>query len=667
LEEKKILQSWKEIASYLGRAERTCRRWEKEFGLPVHRMDGSPRASVFAYKGELDRWLERLLHEKEVTSREITVKFSLRKIFVPALALVVIAAVAILLVFVRNRQPSKRPAPPSHKQLTFIGDATVSAISPDGKFIAYVTGEFRKGQKVWVQDMASGRSIEVFNGDSCRYLRWTPDSSEITVCAEKESRVGTFLVSRLGGPPHQIKTFRYVAWSPDGSQFAGLWQAHIDGRSQIYIVNKLTGKWNSFYVISDPILFAEDIDWSPSGDRLLALTINKENKYAIWTIKTDGSQQNMVLEENVVISSPRWAPKADAVFYLRGQSVSQPKELWKLPISRDTGKQAKNAMPILTGIPMGKFFGLSADGKKCYYTRESQFSNLWLARIEGSEKSRTVKTRQLMSGTRLHAAPSISPDGKFVAFSRGSAESMNIYVMPIEGGNPTQLTFFNSFNTNPVWSPDGTEIAFGSNEGGKTTVWKVDSQEGRIYQFAKTELSESSYEIVWAPMPNIIYHKMGHRNYQILNPETEEESPLVKDESVGWIFSPVFYSPDRKKIAVPCNRPLTTRKRAGPDLGIYIISLEDRSDKLIKSGDYQLFGWTADGKWLYAYGSKKSGELGFLMIEVESGQTKPLPMLPFTIEGNAYYKLIDDKPEIFVVQRTQSDVWVIDNFDRIIK
>jgi Tol biopolymer transport system component len=625
-------------------------------------MDESSRASVFAYKEELDLWRDRLLHEKEVTSREITVKFSLRKIFGPALALVVIAAVAILLVFVRNRQPSKRPAPPSHKELTFTGDATFPAISPDGKFIAYVTGEFRKGQKVWVQDMASGRSIEVFNGDSCRYLRWTPDGSEITVCAEKESRVGTFLISRLGGPPHQIETFRYVAWSPEGSQFAGMWQASMDGRAHINIVNKLTGKSTSFN-LSDPILFADDIDWSPSGDRLLVITINKENRYAIWTIKTDGSQQNMVLEENVVISSPRWTPKADAIFYLRGQSVSQPKELWKLPISRDTGKRAKNALPILSGIPMGNFFTLSADGKKYLYTRESQFSNLWLAKIEGSEKSRTVKTQQLTLGTSLHAAPSISPDGKFIAFSRGSAESMNIYVMPIEGGNPTQLTFFNSFNTNPVWSPDGTEIAFASNEGGKTAVWKVGSQGGRIYQFAKTELSESSYAIVWAPMPNIMYHKIGHRNYQILNPKTEEETPLVKDESVGWIFSPVFYSPDRKKIAVPCNIP----KRGGPNLGICIISLEDRSDKLIKSGDYQLFGWTADGKWLYAYGSKKSGETGFLMIEVESGQTKPLPMLPFTIEGNAYYNLIDDKPEIFVVQRTQSDVWVIENFDQIIK
>jgi len=90
LDEKKILQSWKEIASYLGRAERTCRRWEKEFDLPVHRMDGSPRASVFAYKEELDRWLDRLLHEKEISSR--------KSFFLSKKKLVIVLSISILFV-----------------------------------------------------------------------------------------------------------------------------------------------------------------------------------------------------------------------------------------------------------------------------------------------------------------------------------------------------------------------------------------------------------------------------------------------------------------------------------------------------------------------------------------------------------------------------------------
>ncbi len=57
-----ILESWKEISDYLKKSERTCRRWEKEFGLPIHRMDGSPKARVFAYRHELDTWIQEMLH-----------------------------------------------------------------------------------------------------------------------------------------------------------------------------------------------------------------------------------------------------------------------------------------------------------------------------------------------------------------------------------------------------------------------------------------------------------------------------------------------------------------------------------------------------------------------------------------------------------------------------
>ena len=49
------LDSWKEIAAYLKRDERTVRRWEKE-GLPVHRKVHKKQASIFAYKGEIDTW-----------------------------------------------------------------------------------------------------------------------------------------------------------------------------------------------------------------------------------------------------------------------------------------------------------------------------------------------------------------------------------------------------------------------------------------------------------------------------------------------------------------------------------------------------------------------------------------------------------------------------------
>jgi tetratricopeptide (TPR) repeat protein len=56
-EHAKVLVSWKEIAAFLGRSERTVKRWERERGLPVHRVPGGERSGVFAYSDELSAWL----------------------------------------------------------------------------------------------------------------------------------------------------------------------------------------------------------------------------------------------------------------------------------------------------------------------------------------------------------------------------------------------------------------------------------------------------------------------------------------------------------------------------------------------------------------------------------------------------------------------------------
>ncbi|MGA3212710.1 MAG: hypothetical protein ABSD20_15495 [Terriglobales bacterium] len=58
------IDSWKEIAAFFGRDERTVKRWEKERALPVHRVPGSERGGVFAYRGELTRWLNSNLKDE---------------------------------------------------------------------------------------------------------------------------------------------------------------------------------------------------------------------------------------------------------------------------------------------------------------------------------------------------------------------------------------------------------------------------------------------------------------------------------------------------------------------------------------------------------------------------------------------------------------------------
>lgn len=69
--ERRILNSWKEIANYLGRGVRTVQRWEAQLALPVHRPSGKEHSAVLAFSSELDEWLNsRPLRDASVQAPE---------------------------------------------------------------------------------------------------------------------------------------------------------------------------------------------------------------------------------------------------------------------------------------------------------------------------------------------------------------------------------------------------------------------------------------------------------------------------------------------------------------------------------------------------------------------------------------------------------------------
>ncbi len=104
-----MLSSWKEIASYLNRTARTCQRLEREMGLPVHRLDGSPKAHVFAYRAELDAWLSDMMHEREKKRKRR------RLLYISASSGVVVVAAAILLLVLGGRGPARDAASVSNE------------------------------------------------------------------------------------------------------------------------------------------------------------------------------------------------------------------------------------------------------------------------------------------------------------------------------------------------------------------------------------------------------------------------------------------------------------------------------------------------------------------------------------------------------------------------
>ena len=88
-----VLDSWKEISTYLSRSVMTCHRWEQQLGLPVHRLDGTPKARVFAYTSEIDRWKADMLESSE--SRRPARRKRLKMATLAAGAIVVLTGLAL--------------------------------------------------------------------------------------------------------------------------------------------------------------------------------------------------------------------------------------------------------------------------------------------------------------------------------------------------------------------------------------------------------------------------------------------------------------------------------------------------------------------------------------------------------------------------------------------
>ncbi len=100
------LESWKEIASYLGITVRTAQNWERDRGLPVHRDGDGPRARVSAYSRELDAWKSK--RTVRVTGSRKTLSF--RWIAISGLALLAILVSLLYFAVSTDRSTPGMPA-----------------------------------------------------------------------------------------------------------------------------------------------------------------------------------------------------------------------------------------------------------------------------------------------------------------------------------------------------------------------------------------------------------------------------------------------------------------------------------------------------------------------------------------------------------------------------
>jgi Tol biopolymer transport system component len=116
----------------------------------------------------------------------------------------------------------------------------------------------------------------------------------------------------------------------------------------------------------------------------------------------------------------------------------------------------------------------SSSGHRLVYVQSSTNTNIWQLNLQGSP----AQARKLIVSSAAQGAPSISPDGRRIAFESNRNGTNEVWVCDGDGSNALQLTFFGVLTGTPRWSPDGGLIAFDSRLGGESNLYTVDPAGG---------------------------------------------------------------------------------------------------------------------------------------------------------------------------------------------
>ena len=583
-----------------------------------------------------------------------------------AAALLVVAAVSV-----RSREPERQRPPASYRQVTTTGIARTPELSPDGQFMAYVEGRSETELRVVVQDLSGGDPVVVLDQCyDCWNLRWLPDGSGLSFSALIDPERGgpaNFLVprsARSGGALRRLDPYTGTfSWSPDASRYAGASTAD----KHILIVERTTGETVSRLDLDVPFAWFHGVEWSPQGDRLLFFTHDDEQRFTIWTATSDGSSIQKVVEAPTDIFSPRWSADGTAIYFLLDQGATE--AVLRVSIDPQSGAPTGPAVPVLTGLETDDSFSLSGDGKVLAYARASLSSHLWLLTLSDSGSGQAMSAKPLTSGTSWSECPSISPDGKMIAFHRITDGAANIFVMPVAGGPPRQVTHREGENRCPVWSPDGGALAFGSNEGSGFGVWTVGVGDGALRSFAQPRMGR--VDLTWAPGAHILYRRLGNGSLYALDPETEEETPLLADTSRvrGRVMVP-RYILDGERVTLWGTRLGSTQT------GAWSLGIEDGVATLRQqsSGTPKIpLGQSADGDWVYVL-ERGTRETHLVTIHTTTGESRLLAVVPEDIRvglRNAHPEVTmapDGKHFVFAVRQVHaSDVMLVENFDPAVR
>jgi dipeptidyl aminopeptidase/acylaminoacyl peptidase len=246
------------------------------------------------------------------------------------------------------------------------------------------------------------------------------------------------------------------AWSPDGSSLAFL--ATADGRAQLFVLP--TGGGEARQVTTSPT-GVQTYSWRPDG-RAFAYAALDEQPKREGKDKHNRSfeiQNNSFLQVEAPMPSHLWTVSVES-----GQARRITSGSWSLPITYPPGSPP----PEPSWSPDGKTIAI--ERRPSAYSGDFDRNTVQLIDVE------TGTVRPLTARTRNEAQPLFSPDGRQIAYwyPRGGETKNNteIAVAPATGGEGRSITSgLDRHILTAAWMKDSRSLLVGASDGTRTGVW----------------------------------------------------------------------------------------------------------------------------------------------------------------------------------------------------
>jgi Tol biopolymer transport system component len=283
-----------------------------------------------------------------------------------------------------------------------------------------------------------------------------------------------------------------LAWSPDGRYL--LAQASIEGATRI--VRLAIGADNK---AAESVQLTADIQadsvlpaWSPDGT-LIAFQSKKDGgDYQVFVMDRDGNNKRRLSDGRGYAGWPAWSPDGKSVVYVQGDKPDPgtAKEIYVAPLEGGAPRQVTSFGKDLIRPQW------SPDGKHLLYVEgRGDRSAIMLMNADGTGSHEIALASR---GT----SPQLSPDGSRVAYYAVNPPQpgSDIFVVPIGGGTPTNLTAASADDYAPAWSPDGNRLTWASSRAGafRIVVARTDGADVRVVSSG----SGSDSQPAWGPPVN---------------------------------------------------------------------------------------------------------------------------------------------------------------------